>query len=116
MRLSMQCEMGLNRHAADKGAAVRGLCAVRSSVAGIRQTEGSMIIDIREDVPELLDYVRRRVDEHVAKAAKVKKLPPVKMIEFGFEFGQANWVALVFDTRPNAKPDGEWTREIDDVM
>jgi hypothetical protein len=75
-----------------------------------------MVIDIREDVPELLEYVRRRVDEHVAKAANVKKLPPVKMIEFGFEFGQANWVALVFDTRPDAEPDGEWTREIDDVM
>ena len=75
-----------------------------------------MVIDIREDVPELLDYVRRRVDEHVAKAAKAKKLPPVKIIEFGFEFGQANWVALVFDTRPDAEPDGEWSRGINKLL
>ena len=75
-----------------------------------------MIVDIRDDVPELLEYVRRRVDEHLTTAAKVKDLPPVKIIEFGFEFGQANWVALVFDTRPNAERDGEWTCEIDDVM
>lgn len=72
-----------------------------------------MVIDIREDVPELLEYVRRRVDEHIAKAAIRMKLPPVRMVELGFEFGQANWVALVFDTRPDAGPDGEWTREID---
>lgn len=75
-----------------------------------------MVIDIREDVPELLDYVRRRVDEHVAQAANARKLPPVTRIDFGFEIGQANWVALVFDTRPDAEPDGEWTGKIDDVM
>lgn len=75
-----------------------------------------MVIDIREDVRELLEYVRRRVDEHIAKAAKVKKLPPVKMIEFGFEFGQGNWVALVFDTRPDAEPDGEWSRGINKLL
>ena len=75
-----------------------------------------MIIDIREDVPELLEYVKRRVDEHVAKAATKNNLPPVKMIEFGFELGQANWVALVFDTRPDAEPDGEWSRGINRVL
>src|SRR5262245_26055282 len=75
-----------------------------------------MIIDIREEIPELLQYVRHRVDQHATKAAKIQKLPPVTMIEFGFEFGQSNWVALVFDTRPNAEPDGNWTREAEKVM
>lgn len=73
------------------------------------------VIDMREEVPELMDYVRRRVGEHVANAARLG-LPPVKMIEFGFELGQANWVALVFDTRPDAEPDGEWSSEIDDIL
>lgn len=76
-----------------------------------------MIIDIREEVPDLLKYVRRRVDEHVAKAAKVKNLQPVTLATFGFEFGQSNWVALVFDTRPDAEPDGEWTLlDLDEVL
>jgi hypothetical protein len=75
-----------------------------------------MVIDIREDVPEMLEYVRQRVDAHLATVSKDKALPPVKMIEFGFEFGQGNWVALVFDTRPDAEPDGEWTRDIDRIL
>ncbi len=75
-----------------------------------------MTIDIREDVPHFLDYVKRRVAEHVAKSTTQKDLPPVKMIDFGFEFGQANWVALVFDTRIDAEPDGQWTVEIEEVL
>lgn len=74
-----------------------------------------MIVDLREEVPELLEYVKRRVDEHLAKAQS-KKLKPVKMIEFGFELGQDNWVALVFDTRPDAEPDGEWSSGINKIL
>ena len=75
-----------------------------------------MIVDIREDIPDFLEYVRKRVEEHVAKAKKAKKPAPVKIIEFGFEFGQANWVALVFDTRKNAEPDGEWSSGIEKIL
>ena len=74
-----------------------------------------MLIDIREELPELMAYVRRRVDEHVAKVA-TKRQRPVKMIEFGFELGQDNWVVLVFDTRQDAEPDGEWSRGINKIL
>jgi len=46
-----------------------------------------MIIDVRNDVLEWHAYVKRRMDEHIAKAAK-KNLPPVKMIEFGFSLAK----------------------------
>ena len=74
-----------------------------------------MIVDLRQELPELMEYVKRRVDEHVAKS-QTKKLKPVKMIELGFELGQDNWVALVFDTRPDAEPDGEWSRGINRIL
>jgi hypothetical protein len=38
---------------------------------------------------------------------------PVKMVEVGFEYSQAGWVVVVFDTRPDAEPDGEWTSLIE---
>jgi hypothetical protein len=68
-----------------------------------------IIIDIRKDIPDFLKYLRKRVTSHMAKAAKAKNPEPVRMITFGFEFGQANWAALIFDTREDADVDGEWT-------
>ena len=35
------------------------------------------------------------------------------MIYAGFEFAQAGWFALVFDRRPDAGHDGEWSRFLD---
>ena len=75
-----------------------------------------MVIDIRKDVPEFEMYVARRVSEHVAASKKQKKPKPEARIDFGFEFGQANWVALVFDTRKDAEPDGEWSRGINKIL
>ena len=64
-----------------------------------------MKIDFRQDIPEVLAYVHRRVAEQTAAAPTL----PVSRITLGFEFGNENWVALEFDTRPNPEPDGRWT-------
>jgi hypothetical protein len=64
-----------------------------------------MIVDIRDDVPDFLAYIRRRVAEHVAASKKLKRPRLVTQIDFGFEFGQGNELWLVFDTRPDAKPE-----------
>lgn len=70
-----------------------------------------MIVDIRKDVPDFLAYIRERVANHVAASKKSKKSEPVTRIDFGFEFGQGNELWLVFDTRPDAEPDGQWTMQ-----
>lgn len=77
---------------------------------------GVVTVDMREELPELLAYVDRRVREHVAASAKKRKPQPVRRIDFGFEFGQDNWVVLVFDTREDAGPDGEWTAHINNKV
>ena len=33
-------------------------------------------------------------------------------ITLGFQCDQDGWICLVFDTRPNAEPDGEWNSYI----
>jgi len=71
-----------------------------------------MIVDIRDDIPDFLSYVRTRVKAQAAK----KKSPPVSAIQFGFEFGQANWVALVFDTREKFQSDGSWTTQFENIL
>lgn len=68
-----------------------------------------MVIDIRDDIPVFLEYVGKCVAEQVKLMAKQKKPQPVTRIDFGFEFGEQNWVVLVFDTRPDAEPDGTWS-------
>lgn len=74
-----------------------------------------MIIDIRDDVPDFLAYIRRRVAAHAAASKKLKRPKRVTRIDFGFEFGQGNELWLVFDTRPDAQPDGQWTLQVEKV-
>lgn len=74
-----------------------------------------MIIDIRNDIPGFLTYIKKRVAEHVAASKKLKRPKLVSQIDFGFEFGQGNELWLVFDTRPDAEPDGQWTLQLDKV-
>ncbi len=42
-----------------------------------------MIIDIRKDVPDFLDYIHGRVAEHVVAAKTVRKPKLVTQIDFG---------------------------------
>jgi hypothetical protein len=74
-----------------------------------------MLIDIRDDVPDFLDYIKQRVAQHLENSGKLKKPKRVSQIDFGFEFGQGNELWLVFDTRPDASPDGQWTCQVSKV-
>jgi hypothetical protein len=68
-----------------------------------------MTIDIRKDLPDFLSYLRERIAAYTSGE-------PVSRIQFGFEFGQSNYVVLVLDTRPDAEPDGEWTMAVDEMF
>jgi hypothetical protein len=69
-----------------------------------------MLLDLRKDYEDIYSYLVRRV--HAFDPSK-KKGPgdanaPISQIELGYQCDQAGWVALVFDTRPKAEPDGHW--------
>lgn len=73
-----------------------------------------MRLDLRRDFADIYAYVANRVRGFDPATNDGPGAPgPVKMIEVGFEYSQAGWVVVVFDTRPDAEPDGEWNSHIE---
>jgi hypothetical protein len=69
-----------------------------------------MKLDLKKDFATVYAYVKDRVRGF--DAAKYDGLGgpgKVKMMQLGYEFAQAGWVVLMFDTRPDAEPDGQWS-------
>lgn len=69
-----------------------------------------MNIDLREDYKTVAEHLATRVREYSGSANKGpgRGEDPIALITLGYQFDQAGWVALVFDTRPDAKSDGHW--------
>ena len=73
-----------------------------------------MRLDLRRDFTDISAYLAKRVREFDPAGSNVLGDPgPVKLVEVGFEYSQAGWLVVVFDTRTEAEPDGEWTSLID---
>ena len=73
-----------------------------------------MNLDLRRDFADIYAYIADRVrafDPATNDGPGNGGL--VKMIEVGFEYSQSAWVVIVFDTRPDAEPDGEWNSHIE---
>jgi len=77
----------------------------------------SMKLDLRREFADLYAYLTDRVRNFDPATNDGPGDPGlVRMIEIGFEYSQFAWVVVVFDTRPDAKPDGEWTFHIETNM
>ncbi len=73
-----------------------------------------MRLDLRQDFADIHAHLTERVRGFDPSGGDVLGDPgPVKAIEVGFEYAQAGWLVVVFDTRPDAGPDGEWTSLIE---
>jgi hypothetical protein len=74
-----------------------------------------MMLDLRRDFTEIYAHLVELVRVFNPSGGNVLgDGGPLKMVEVGFEYSQTGWVVIVFDTRPNAEPDGEWTALIED--
>jgi hypothetical protein len=70
-------------------------------------------LDLRKDFADIYRFVAERVGSFdPATNDGPGKGKRVKRIDFGYQFDQAGWVALVFDTRRDAQPDGRWNAHI----
>jgi hypothetical protein len=69
-----------------------------------------MKINLIADAKKIYAYVKQRVADYpiYVNSGPGKDEDPISQITLGFQVDQAGWVALVFDTRPGASPDGEW--------
>jgi hypothetical protein len=76
-----------------------------------------MKLDLRKDFDDIYAHVVDRVRTFdLRKNAGPGKGKSVTMIDFGFQCDQDGWVCLVFDTRPDAEPDGEWNSYIEETL
>jgi hypothetical protein len=67
-------------------------------------------IDLRKDFKSVYKHVAERIRDYpiYINAGPGEDEDPISQITLGFQFDQAGWIALVFDTRPNAESDGHW--------
>lgn len=73
-----------------------------------------MRLDLRRDFADIYAHLTDRVRAFDPAGGNVLgEHGLVKSVEIGFEYCQAGWLVVVFDTRPDAEPDGEWTALID---
>jgi len=78
-----------------------------------------MKIDLIKDYETVYKHIVERVNDYpkYVNQGPGEDEDPVSMIELGFYYEQVDgWIALVFDTRPGARPDGEWNSYIEENM
>lgn len=75
-----------------------------------------MNVDLRQDFKAIHKHITERVRDYpvYVNAGPGEDDDPISQITCGFQFDQAGWIALVFDTRPKAEPDGEWNAYIEE--
>lgn len=79
-----------------------------------KQLQPLLKLDLCNDSEDVFDYIKTQVRKFLQEAETVDGVADrVYRIDCGYEYSQCGWVMIYFDTRPEASPDGQWTRFID---
>lgn len=71
-------------------------------------------LDLQKDFDEMYSHLVERVQRFDSATNQGPgDRDHITLINIGYQCDQAGWIALIFDTRPDAKPDGEWTMHIE---
>ena len=75
-----------------------------------------MKLDLRKAQKSLMKYIKTRVRDYpvYVNAGPGEDDDPITQITFGYQFDQAGWAALVFDTRTACAVDGTWQNYIEE--
>jgi hypothetical protein len=73
-------------------------------------------VNLKTDQRKILRYIEKRIKDYMKRENCGPGRPddPITLMTMASQFEQAGWVALVFDTRPDAGPDGEWNAYIEE--
>lgn len=65
---------------------------------------------LKNDAKLIVDFIAQRVQDYPVyiNNGPGNDEDPISQITLGYQVSQAGWIALVFDTRPDGSPDGEW--------
>ena len=68
-----------------------------------------MRIDLKKDFERVVEHIAKRCKDYpvYVNAGPGEDEDAIRLITLGFQFDQAGWIALIFDTRPTAEFDGE---------
>ncbi len=74
-----------------------------------------MKLDLQKDSQKIRRFIEKRIRDYPVyeNLGPGDDSEPIAMITFGYYFSQDGSFALVFDTRPDAECDGEWTLHMD---
>ena len=76
-----------------------------------------MFLDLKKDAAAVYSYVVSCVSKYTPRSDRGPGGDgAIHMIYGGYEFDQTGWFALIFDRRPDAGHDGEWTCYLDENM
>lgn len=75
-----------------------------------------MKLDLRKDFKTVSRHIKQRVRDYPVyeNLGPGEDDDPVSLITLGYAFDQSGWIALVFDTRPEAESDGHWNDHIEE--
>lgn len=75
-----------------------------------------MKIDLAQDQAKIRRYILQRVKDYpeYVNNGPGKDEAPIQLVTVGYYLEQTGYVAVVFDTRPDADTDGEWTGHLDE--
>lgn len=77
-----------------------------------------MKLDLRKDKQKIQSYVGKRIRDYptYVNCGPGNDDDPIKMVVLAFEATQSGSIALIFDTRPDADYDGEYTKFLEDYI
>lgn len=77
-----------------------------------------MKIDLRKDRQRIQSYVDKRIRDYptYVNCGPGHDEDPVQMVVLAFNGTQGCWATLIFDTRPDADYDGEYTQFLEDYI
>ncbi len=75
-----------------------------------------MKINLKSDAQAIYEHIKQRVADYpiYVNIGPGEDEDPIAHITLGYQVSQAGWVALVFDTRTDGGPDGEWQSYIEE--
>lgn len=76
-----------------------------------------MQLNLKKDAEKAKQYIHQRISDYSPDENHGPGEPgdPIKLITVGYYAEQEGYMNLVFDTRPTAQVDGEWTIYIEDT-
>ncbi|MEQ8634769.1 hypothetical protein [Gimesia maris] len=73
-------------------------------------------LNLRKDAREIYQHLLQRVREYPVyiNNGPGEDADDIRQITLGFSYAQSGWIAVVFDTRPDAEVDGTWQNFIEE--